>query len=54
MVAYRRSKNLKDVSVGAKLKGEDSDLRDIGMKECGKSRCQICKYVDEGCKQGPQ
>ena len=19
------------------------------MKKCGKSRCQICKYVDEGC-----
>ena len=54
MVAYRRPKNLKDVLVGAKLKGEDSDLKDKGMKKCGKSRCQICKYVDEGCKQGPQ
>ena len=49
MVAYRRPKNLKDVLVGAKLKGEDSDLKDKGMKKCGKSRCQISTYVHEGC-----
>ena len=49
MVAYRRPKNLKDVLVGAKLKGEDSDLKDKGMKKCGKSRCHICKYDHEGC-----
>ena len=49
MVAYRRPKNLKDVLVRAKLKGEDSDLRDKGMKKCGKSRCQISTYVHEGC-----
>ena len=38
-----------DVLVRAKLKGEgNSDLRDEGMKKCGKSSCQICRYVDQG------
>ena len=49
IIPHRRPKHFKDVFVRAKLKCECSDLRDIGMKKCGKSRCQMCKYPDEGC-----
>ena len=43
MIAYRRPKNLKDNLVTrARPRCESEGY----MKKCGKSRCQICKYVD--------
>ena len=53
MIVYRRPKNLKDNLVRSKLKGEGSG--DKGMRKCGKSRCQICNFVEEGstlCRNG--
>ena len=47
IVAFRRPRNLKDELVRSKLKRENNIVK--GMYKCGKSRCQICKYVDEGC-----
>lgn len=47
MVAYRRPRNLKDDLVRSKVKRQNNT--DNGMRKCGKSRCQICKFVDEGC-----
>ena len=47
MVAFRGPRNLKDAMVRAKVKRENN--LDRGMKKCGKSRCQICKFVKEGC-----
>lgn len=43
MVVKRRGKNLKDMLVRAKLRGEEN----IGTKKCGKSRCLTCKYISE-------
>ena len=43
----RRPSNVKDELVRAKVKWEN-DI-DKGMKKCGKPRCQICGFVDEGC-----
>ena len=48
MVAYRRPRNSKDEIVRSKFKRVNNDNR--GMRKCGKSRCQICKYVKEGCE----
>ena len=53
IIVYRRPKNLKDNLVRSKLKGEGSG--DKGMRKCGKSRCQICNFVEEGstfCRNG--
>ena len=48
MVAYRRPRNIKDEIVRSKVKRVNNDNK--GMRKCGKSRCQICKYVKEGCE----
>ena len=50
MVDFRRPRNLKDAMVRSKVKRENN--LDKGMKKCGKSRCQICKFVKEGCTFG--
>ena len=47
MIVYRRPKNLKDNLVRSKLKGGSGDK---GMRKCGKSRCQIYNFVEEGSK----
>ena len=47
MVTYRRPRNLKDKPVRAKLKGESNENK--GIKRCGKRRCRICNYIEEGC-----
>ena len=44
---------MEDNLVNSKLKGEDSGEK--GMIKCGKSRCQICNFVEEGstpCRNG--
>ena len=48
MVAYRRPPNLKYELVRAKVRRENDDEK--GMKKYGKPCCQICGFVDEGCK----
>ena len=48
MVAYRRPRNIKDEIVRSKVKRVNNDNK--GMRKCGKSRCQICKYIKEGCE----
>ena len=47
MVAYRRPPNLKDCLVRSKVKRENNNAK--SMRKCGKSRCQICKFVDVSC-----
>ena len=44
----RRPRNIKDVIVRSKFKRVNNDNK--RMRKCGKSRCQICKYVKEGCE----
>ena len=46
-MAYRRPCNLKDELVRAKVRKKNDVEK--GMKMCGKSRCQTCGFVDEGC-----
>ena len=48
MVAYGKLRNIKDEIVRSKVKRVNNDNK--GMRKCGKSRCQICKYVKEGCE----
>ena len=45
IVSFRRSRNLKDELVRAKLK--DERVISVGMKKCGKSRCKVCGFVEE-------
>ena len=47
MVAYGKLRNIKDEIVRSKVKRVNNDNK--GMRKCGKSRCQICNYVKEGC-----
>ena len=52
LISYRRPRNLKDELVRSRLKkGEGGYSK--GMKRCGKTRCQICDFVDEGNIFGP-
>ena len=44
MVVYRRPPNLKNCLVRSTIKRENNN--DKGMRKCGKSRCQICKFAD--------
>ena len=48
MVAYGKLRNIKDEIVRSKVKRVNNDNK--GMRKCDKSRCQICKYVKEGCE----
>ena len=45
-IVYRRPRNLRDSLVRAKVKM--GDIGDKGKRKCGKSRCQICNFVEEG------
>ena len=44
-IVYRRPRNLKDSLVRARVRMED--IGDKRMRKFGKSRCQICKFVEE-------
>ena len=44
-LAYQWPRNLRDSLVRAKVRM--GDIGDKGMKKCGKSRCQICNFVEE-------
>ena len=48
LISFRRPRNLADNLVRFKI----NRLRDKekGMRKCGKSRCQICNYVEEAEK----
>ena len=46
IVSFRRPRNLKDELVTAKLR--DERVINVGMKKCGKSRCKVCRFVEEG------
>ena len=48
MISYRRPNNLKDNPVKPKLRRQIDSNR--GMRRCGKARCRICKFVEEGSK----
>ena len=48
MVYFRRTKNLKDHLVRAKLRREEEAV--VGMFKCGKNRCKICDSVAVGDK----
>ena len=48
MVCFRRTKNLKDHLVRAKLRREEEAV--VGMFKCGKNRCKICDSVTVGDK----
>ena len=52
MVAYRRTKSLKDLIVRAKLPSVNprSSRHLEGMKKCNKPRCSCCSFVTEGTK----
>ena len=46
LIAFRRSKNLKDILVRARLNSEGSGGIDKkGCSRCGKSRCQVCNVM---------
>ena len=49
LVAFRRASNLKDNLVRAKLPPVPGDSVK-GCFRCGKSRCQVCKFMFEGDK----
>ena len=48
LISFRRPQNLADNLVRSKIK-EATNTRKykLGIKKCGKSRCQICSYVEE-------
>ena len=49
ILSFKQPRNLKDVLVKSKLRVNKESV--VGIKQCGKSRCQICRYVNEGkCK----
>ena len=48
MVAFKRARNLDDDLVKSRLKRHREEKR--GMRKCGKTRCQICKFVRGGDK----
>ena len=45
-VSFRRVKNLKEELVRSRIRILDDGRK--GMVKCGKSRCQICSFVEEG------
>ena len=47
LISFRRPRNLADNLVRSKIKEASNTRKDKGMKKCGKSRCQICSYVEE-------
>ena len=47
LISFRRPRNLADNLVRSKIKEASNTREDKGMKKCGKSRCQICSYVEE-------
>ena len=47
MVAYRRPRNLKDELVRAWVKKQGEEVCIRGMRISGRTRCQICRYVEE-------
>ena len=50
ILSFKRLRNLKDVLV--KLKRRINKESVVRMKRCGKSRCQICQYINEGNEFG--
>ncbi len=51
LVAFRRCKNLKDITALARLYSFGDDGSDNkGCSRCGKSRCQVYKYILYGPK----
>ena len=50
MLSFKRPRNLKDVLVKSKLRVDKEGV--VGMKRCGKSRCQISQYANEGNEFG--
>ena len=49
-IVYRKPRNLKDSLVRARVRM--GDIGDKGMRKCGKSRYQICNFVEEGSSFG--
>ena len=49
-IVYRRPRNLRDSLVRARVKM--GNIGDKGMRKCGKSRCQIFNFVEEGSSFG--
>ena len=47
LISFRRPRNLADNLVRSRIKEASNTREDKGMKKCGKSRCQICSYVEE-------
>ena len=47
LISFRRPRNLADNLVRSKIKRDADTGKAKGMKKCGKSRCQICCYVEE-------
>ena len=47
LISFRRPQNLADYLIRSKINGATNTRKDRGMKKCGKSRCQICNYVEE-------
>ena len=49
-IVYIRPRNLRDSLVRSRVRM--GDIGDKGMRKCGKSRCQICNFVEEGSSFG--
>ena len=47
LISFRRPRNLADNLVRSKIRETTNKRKHKGMKKCGKSRCQICSYVEE-------
>ena len=47
LISFRRPQNLADNLVRSKIKEATNTRKYKGIKKCGKSRCQICSYVEE-------
>lgn len=48
MMAFRRSKNLADYLVHAKLKPANSENTPLETVKCGDRRCLVCEYLKTG------
>ena len=46
LTSCKKPKNLKNELVRSRIK--DRESKNQGMRKCGKKRCQICTFVDEG------
>ena len=49
-IVHRRPRNLRDSLAREKVRM--GHIGDKGMRKCGKSRCQICNFVEEGSSFG--